>query len=275
MLVMGYTLLEMGESLREKVDPIKLEEIRGLRRDDVNAFDRTATSNWSYAWGERSDEYRDTLLGATLLMMCAEALQVRLSDTAAVVTMFGELYLIVKGTTYLTKAIVGRKRPYVYNTAMSEEERYNIARNDENDVFFSFFSGHTAAAFAAATFTSKVVTDIHGKSVWSSLLWGSSLSLAALTGYARVKCCVHYPSDVIVGAVVGGAIGYLVPELHKKNARHRLSLVPAYDRMGLQLHIDLSRRLRRLPDDPPNTRSRADQARMNDHAVPIIRENTR
>ena len=59
MLTVGYTLSEMGESLRQKVDPIKLEEIRGLTRDDVNAFDRTATRNWSYAWGERSDEYRE------------------------------------------------------------------------------------------------------------------------------------------------------------------------------------------------------------------------
>ncbi len=48
----------------------------------------------------------------------------------------------------------------------------------------------------------------------SDALWAASLSAAALTGYARVKAGQHYPSDVLVGAAVGGAVGILVPALH-------------------------------------------------------------
>jgi membrane-associated phospholipid phosphatase len=96
------------------------------------------------------------------------------------------------------------------------EERHTI---DSEDAFFSFYSGHVAAAFTAATFVSKVFTDIHGKSVWSTLLWGSSLSLASLTGYARVKSGMHFPTDALVGAAVGFAVGYLIPVLHKKKTK--------------------------------------------------------
>ena len=77
---------------------------------------------------------------------------------------------------------------------------------------------------AAATFTSKVFMDIHGRSTLSYVIWGSTLSVAAATGYARVKSGVHFPTDVIAGALVGGAIGYLVPALHKKSGGDRLSL---------------------------------------------------
>jgi len=57
----------------------------------------------------------------------------------------------------------------------------------------SFPSGHTAAAFAFATGAGRVLP-------WT----GPPLSaLAALVGYSRVHTGVHYPVDVIVGAICG------------------------------------------------------------------------
>ncbi len=230
-----------GESLREGYEPITRTELSGLTRYDVNWFDRAATRNWSSDWSDRSDLYRDWLVRAALLLSGAEAtywlLRGKLTAPVVVATMFGELYLCTVGVTYMAKGITGRKRPYVYNTSLSVDERYSIASSSENDVFFSFFSGHVAAAFAAATFTSKVFMDIHGNSTWSYLIWGSTLSLATLTGYARVKAGVHFPSDVIAGAMAGGAVGYLVPALHKRSAADRLSLNVSPTQWSLQLRF--------------------------------------
>ncbi|HEY6653368.1 MAG TPA: phosphatase PAP2 family protein [Solirubrobacterales bacterium] len=63
----------------------------------------------------------------------------------------------------------------------------------------SFPSGHTAAAFAFATGAGR------------ELAWtGPPLyALAALIGYSRVHTGVHYPLDVIAGALAGVAIGEL------------------------------------------------------------------
>ena len=72
-------------------------------------------------------------------------------------------------------------------------------------------------------------------SAWSKLIWGSTLTFATLTAYARVKAGAHYPSDVIVGAIVGGAIGRLVPVLHRKNSSQRLTLGARPDRICLTL----------------------------------------
>jgi membrane-associated phospholipid phosphatase len=60
----------------------------------------------------------------------------------------------------------------------------------------AFPSGHSGAAFAFAT------------GVGSVLPWaGFPLRvLAALVGYSRVHTGVHYPGDVIAGALLGGAI---------------------------------------------------------------------
>ncbi len=64
----------------------------------------------------------------------------------------------------------------------------------------SWPSGHTAAAFAFATGVSDV------------LPWDGGLLhiLATVVGYSRVHTGVHYPSDVIVGALTGTIVSRLV-----------------------------------------------------------------
>ncbi|MDH4270766.1 MAG: phosphatase PAP2 family protein [Candidatus Aminicenantes bacterium] len=226
LLPLSIGLSTLGDSLSDKAGGITLEEIRSLDRNDVNAFDRSATDNWSLEWDERSDRYRDTLAVATLFSLSvAPILHAKLSHTATVAVMFTESFFLLRGVTYLTKAAVGRYRPYLYNTTLSAEERFGI---DVEEASRSFYSGHTAVAFFGATFLSKVFEDIHGPSLWSKLLWGLSLTLVSLTGLARVKSGMHFPSDVIAGAVVGFAVGYFVPALHKirKGDKLRIDVSP-------------------------------------------------
>lgn len=64
---------------------------------------------------------------------------------------------------------------------------------------FSFVSNHAANSFAIATYLS------HFYPKRAAIFW----SLAVLTAFSRVYNGVHYPSDV----VVGGLIGFLVSKL--------------------------------------------------------------
>jgi membrane-associated phospholipid phosphatase len=63
----------------------------------------------------------------------------------------------------------------------------------------SFPSGHTAAAFAFAVGASHLRPSL-------SAPLGVT---AALVGYSRIHTGVHYPSDVLAGAVIGVAAGEL------------------------------------------------------------------
>jgi len=65
----------------------------------------------------------------------------------------------------------------------------------------SFPSGHTASAFAFAFGVSEVVPGLALPLV----------PLAAAVGYSRVHTGVHYPGDVLAGAVLGSVIGSTLP----------------------------------------------------------------
>lgn len=65
---------------------------------------------------------------------------------------------------------------------------------------FSFPSGHTTTSFAPA------VVFFRKKKVFG----GATLLLAAFIGFSRIYVGVHYPFDVLSGAVLGVGIGLLV-----------------------------------------------------------------
>jgi membrane-associated phospholipid phosphatase len=64
-------------------------------------------------------------------------------------------------------------------------------------------------------FLSTVFSDLYPESHWKYVVWSGSLLAASATAYLRYKSGMHYPSDLIAGAIVGSAIGYLVPVLHR------------------------------------------------------------
>ncbi|ROS01261.1 undecaprenyl-diphosphatase [Sinobacterium caligoides] len=64
---------------------------------------------------------------------------------------------------------------------------------------FSLPSGHTMAAFLLAAFA----VIVFGKAAAIVYVW------AVLVGVSRVILGVHYPSDIILGAILGSAIGYI------------------------------------------------------------------
>lgn len=213
----GIGLSLISESIGDNVNPITLEQIRLLDRGDVFAWDRCATYYWSDEWANRSDLFRDILVYPTLLSFVPPLLKSEFNNSLTIATMVVESYFLLRGISYLTKASVQRKRPFLYNSNLSPEERF---RNDADDIF-SFYSGHTAAVFFSATFLSKIATDIYGNNIWTKVLWGSSLTIASLTGYSRIRAGMHFPTDVVAGAIVGFGLGYFIPNLHYKEMEEK------------------------------------------------------
>jgi membrane-associated phospholipid phosphatase len=72
----------------------------------------------------------------------------------------------------------------------------------------SFPSGHTSSAFSTATSLSIAFPKWYV--IAPSYIW------AGAVGYSRMHLGVHYPSDVLAGAIIGAGTAYLCYYLDKK-----------------------------------------------------------
>lgn len=104
------------------------------------------------------------------------------------------------------KNIVARTRPYEVVDGLT---RLIEAQHD-----YSFPSGHTCASFAVA----GVYFHMFSKRFWA---WGS-LVLAALIMFSRLYVGVHYPTDVLVGLLVGIFAAWLACKIYEKWLKQRM-----------------------------------------------------
>ena len=124
-----------------------------------------------------------------VLMTVVQFAVAGMGDTLARQLAFG---LLVDVTLYkILKNLIGRPRPFQQILVVEQGTRMP----DE----FSFPSGHMAAAC--------VMVVVLG-STFSILLF-PMISLALLIGTSRVYLGMHYPSDVLAGAVLGLTSGSL------------------------------------------------------------------
>jgi membrane-associated phospholipid phosphatase len=99
----------------------------------------------------------------------------------------------------------------------------------------SYISSHTSGAFALATSLFWTVERRRGMDAvtWSVLLLGGGT--AALVGTARVLAGSHFPTDVLIGALVGMGMGTLVPTLHGSPVRVTASASDKHAQAGFEL----------------------------------------
>ena len=93
----------------------------------------------------------------------------------------------------ILKNLIGRTRPYEVVNGLTS------LVGIQND--YSFPSGHTGSSFAAAIVMFRALPKKYGV---------PALILAFLIGFSRLYVGVHYPSDVICGALIGTGIALLI-----------------------------------------------------------------
>jgi membrane-associated phospholipid phosphatase len=117
--------------------------------------------------------------------------------------------------TYSLKKVVNRDRPYV-----TYPDIHPAAYETSN----SFPSGHTSLAFATATAMSLKYPKWYV--IAPSYFWACSV------GYSRLNMGVHYPSDVLAGALLGAGSAFVTYKVNewfwKKRENKKLIGLQAY-----------------------------------------------
>jgi len=196
-----------GAYLASQVKDLTPSQIAALDANNVNSFDRFATENFSSNSARASNVLEIGTQLAPFLFITGKKTRKHFGQIMA---LYAEATFINTGLTIVTKMSFRRTRPFVYNSAAPLEDK--IGRTARA----SFISGHTSTAAVGTFFAAKIFADFCPDSKWKPVVWGAAAVIPGVMGYFRVAAGKHYPTDVIAGYLVGGAIGILVPHLHKK-----------------------------------------------------------
>lgn len=167
---------------------------------EVNAFDRGTIGNHS--------DFADALSTATVAAAIAgpvlyEALDLGLSKTLAEdMVVLAEALAVNGALLTLAKYTFQRPIPRVYAEPPGTAANYR-----------SFYSGHTSTVFAALAVEAQSIAARHGGGPW---LWAGVIAIAGSVALERVLAGYHFPTDVIVGALIGTGTGLAVTWLHAR-----------------------------------------------------------
>jgi membrane-associated phospholipid phosphatase len=105
---------------------------------------------------------------------------------------------LANGLSFGLKLAVNRERPFISNPEIIKRTKVGT---------HSFPSGHTTGAFACATALTLSTKK------WEIAI--PAYAYAGLVGYSRMRLGVHYPSDVLGGALLGIGSGLLTWQIDK------------------------------------------------------------
>jgi membrane-associated phospholipid phosphatase len=169
--------------------------------DSVNPFDRFAIDLHSKAADVTSDV---TVALSVVVPVVADGLRLGLGrafgeDVAILTETVAVNAALVMGVKYL----VQRPLPVTYARRDGLPEQFQGYR--------SFYSGHTSTAVAALTASAWTLHFRDGPHAWPWIVTGA---VGASVAAERVLAGRHFPSDVLVGAAAGFAVGTAIPWLH-------------------------------------------------------------
>jgi membrane-associated phospholipid phosphatase len=172
----------------------------------------------------------DALLAASVLgPLAAQAGQGLDAEAGKRALILGEAVAVSLAGNAVTKRLVRRPRPYVYNPDPDVEA---YARGEGADARLSFYSGHAATAFAAAVAGGYLFSQSTSDVAARTAVWGGGLFLAGATSALRVRAGKHFVTDVVAGAAAGTLIGWAVPALHLAGGQGQALRAPEWIAIG-------------------------------------------
>ncbi len=208
-IIVGSVGLGYGITrLEHKLDGLSEEFVNSRKPEQIWKFDRISTRNWRPKTAKISDQF---LKGAIVLPFTLIAAKEIREDYATFATLGVQTFAVNGLLTLITKYTAKRVRPFVYNS----DPRIPLPLKMSRKARSSFFSGHTSFTAAMTVLFAKGFTDTYPDSKANPYIWASAALIPTGVAFMRVHAGRHFITDVLVGFVVGSAVGFLVPQLHR------------------------------------------------------------
>ena len=191
---------------------------QGLDPADINlGIDRNIIGHPSTGADKASDvTLVATMVGAPVLALVTQPGVHGTDALRRPLVLYGESMLLAEAASQLLKRSSDRPRPFTYLPA-SERPTGSAYDVNSDGAFVSMPSGHATISFTAASFAATDNLLSHPDAGWKEHVAVASLGamLAGATGELRIKANQHFPTDILVGGLIGTASGASIPLLHR------------------------------------------------------------
>jgi membrane-associated phospholipid phosphatase len=210
----GISFVAMGIGAAAQLLPIRRDS---LWRQELTAFDAGVHDNFSRRAGALSDAMLGVAVAAPALYLMGTSIDDADGDKWII---YGQTIAVNALIAGVTKRLVQRPRPYMYSRDPAVQR---FAKQQGDDGFLSFYSGHSALSFGAAVTGAYLLGASGANKTARAFAWSGGLMLASATANLRVRSGKHFYSDVILGSLIGITVGYLVPALHADGSPYKPS----------------------------------------------------
>ncbi|MEA5029811.1 MAG: phosphatase PAP2 family protein [Sphaerochaeta associata] len=170
----------------------------------VFCFSLSPLAAFTFEYNESLSKASDITLGLTLVTPGVLGLIAPPSDYIAIVSSYAGTMVSAYGVRTVLKQVIHKPRPYVGQIDRPA---------DTSEDYESFPSGHSIMAFSAAAYAQTMQLLFYPDSTTMKAVSATTWILAATTATLRVISGNHYLEDVLAGAAIGSAIGFLGPYL--------------------------------------------------------------
>lgn len=170
----------------------------------VFCFSLSTLAAFTFEYNESLSKASDITLGLTLVTPGVLGLIAPSSDYIAIATSYAGTMVSAYGVRTVLKQVIHKPRPYVGQIDRPA---------DTSEDYESFPSGHSIMAFSAAAYAQTMQLLFYPDSTTMKAVSATAWILAATTATLRVISGNHYLEDVLAGAAIGSAIGFLGPYL--------------------------------------------------------------
>lgn len=185
----------------------------------LNAIDRPFAGRYEPKWTTAGTATAAVLLAAPVpILFGVERPTHAINDSVVI----AESIMFSSALGVMFETGVRRPRPFLYS------DKAPLSVREETNGSLSFFSGHTADAFAATIALYRTLDRLEVRPRWKYLLLGAGLAGSTFVGVSRVVSGDHFPTDVIVGTDIGIGFGLLLPALHSRG----VTMTPLYTQAG-------------------------------------------